>query len=124
MLEVRIHQLDHRVARALSRGTPPTDGAHFVEGFLGSSGTVLIHDTDLLGVVDRWLATLDPQSFIETLPLLRRTFATFERAERRQIGDQIRGVQGLGRSRGVLELDAARVAAGLATIAQLLGVQP
>lgn len=116
--------VDHRVARALSRGTPPTDGAHFVEGFLGSSGTVLIHDTDLLGVVDRWLATLDPQSFIETLPLLRRTFATFERAERRQIGDQIRGVQGLHRFRGVLELDAARVAAGLATIAQLLGVQP
>ena len=46
-------RVEHRLSQALSPGTPPDVGAAFVEGFLAGSGTVLVHDTDLLGVVDR-----------------------------------------------------------------------
>ena len=110
-----------RVSRALSRGTPASDGAAFVEGFLGGSGTVLVHDADLLGLLDGWLATLDSSSFIETLPLLRRTFGTFDLAERRQIGERVRSGTAPPAALGANALDPERVAAGLQTIAQLIG---
>ena len=114
--------VERRVSRALSPGTPAVDGAAFVEGFLGGSGTVLVHDADLLGLVDAWLATLDADSFVESLPLLRRTFGTFEAAERRQIGERVRRGTGPIEAGDLESLDADRVAAGLETIHQLLGV--
>lgn len=114
-------QVAARVSRALSRGTVASDGAAFVEGFLGGSGTVLVHDADLLGMLDGWLATLDASSFVETLPLLRRTFGTFDVAERRQIGERVRSGIAPAAALGVNALDPERVAAGLHTIAQLLG---
>ncbi len=48
------------VAGALPRHATVT-GASFVEGFLAGSGTVLVHDGELLGVVDVWLSSLDPR---------------------------------------------------------------
>jgi len=113
--------VESRVSRALSLGTPPADGAAFVEGFLGGSGTVLVHDAELLGLIDRWLSTLDGEAFIETLPLLRRTFGTFEVAERRQIGERVRHGTAALDTANTSSLDAERVAAGLETIALLLG---
>lgn len=115
--------VEGRVSRALSLGTPPADGAAFIEGFLGGSGTVLVHDAELLGLIDRWLATLDGEGFIEILPLLRRTFATFEVAERRQIGERVRHGTAALDVGDASSLDAERVAAGLETIALLLGAR-
>jgi hypothetical protein len=115
------HDVEYRVSRALSSGTPPLDGAAFVEGFLGGSGVALVHDGDLLSVIDRWLCALDAESFVATLPLLRRTFGTFEPAERRQIGERIRHGVAQSADTGSATLDADRVAAVLATINHLLG---
>ena len=50
--------VSQRVGRALTPGTPAADGARFVEGFLAGSGTVLVHDADLLGIVDTWISTM------------------------------------------------------------------
>lgn len=114
--------VERRLGRALSGGTPPSVGAAFVEGFLAGSGAVLVHDAELLAVVDRWLSTLTTSAFDETVPLLRRTFGAFEAAERRQIG---RLVAGEGRERVAgfgPELDEARVLAALATTRHLLGL--
>ena len=55
-----------RVARACRPGAPPLDAAAFVEGFLAGSGTVLVHDPVLLGVIDRWLATSASDAFTQT----------------------------------------------------------
>ncbi len=111
-----------RVSRALSVGTPPATGASFVEGFLAGSGTVLVHDRELLEVIDAWVSALAPDAFIATAPLLRRTFGAFEPAERRQLGllldDEVPvAVSGFGG-----DLDPARAAAALATVRELLGV--
>ena len=84
-------QVEARLGRALSPGTPPATGAAFVEGFLAGSGTVLVHDAELLAIVDRWLSSLTPHAFDETVPLLRRTFGAFEAAERRQLGVLVAG---------------------------------
>jgi hypothetical protein len=113
--------VERRVSRALSAGTPPGDGAAFVEGFLGGSGTVLVHDVELLALIDNWLTTLDVDSFVDVLPLLRRTFGTLEVAERRQIGERVRRGTTQTDTGGGQDLDAARVAAALHTIAELLG---
>ena len=112
-----------RVSRSLSPGNVPLDAAAFVEGFLGGSGAVLVHDPVLLGVIDRWLASLASDAFTQTLPLLRRTFGSFETAERRAIGERLRTGEAPGTHRSEHRLDAERVAAGLATVAALLGVR-
>ena len=51
-------EVERRLSMALSGGTPAATGAAFVEGFLAGSGTVLVHDGELLGVLDTWLSTL------------------------------------------------------------------
>lgn len=114
-----------RLSRALTPGTPAAVGASFVEGFLSGSGTVLLHDATLLGLVDSWLSGLPDVAFTDTLPLLRRTFGSFETAERRRIGELVAG-RGDGREPAPFgwDLDGRRVAAAVATVRQLLGVGP
>lgn len=116
--------VERRLGRALSPGTPPATGAAFVEGFLAGSGTVLVHDGDLRAVVDRWMSSLQPQAFAETVPLLRRTFGSFESAERRQLGRLLAGedrelLTGFGPG-----LDEARALATISTVRELLGLVP
>jgi hypothetical protein len=113
---------ERRVSRSLSPGTAPSDAAAFVEGFLGQSGAVLVHDPLLLGVLDRWMATLASDSFTDVLPLLRRTFGAFDAAERRSIGERVRTGNAPATHRGEIELDPERVAAALSTVAELLGM--
>jgi hypothetical protein len=113
---------ERRVSRSLSPGTAPADAAAFVEGFLGGSGTMLVHDPVLLAVIDRWLAGLADAAFTDTLPLLRRTFGSFEPAERRSIGERVRSGEAPHTHRGHVDLDPERVAAALVTIGALLGV--
>jgi Family of unknown function (DUF5682) len=111
-----------RLSRALSVGTAPATGAAFVEGFVAGSGTVLVHDAELLDVIDAWVSALAPDAFVATAPLLRRTFGSFEPGERRQLGlllahQTVSPQSGFGTA-----IDAERALAGLATVRQLLGV--
>jgi hypothetical protein len=115
-------EVEHRLGRALSGGTTPAVGAAFVEGFLAGSGTVLVHDADLRAVVDRWMASLTPQAFDETIPLLRRTFGSFEAAERRQLGRLVAGEEREALSGYDPALDDARVLAAVRTVRHLLGL--
>lgn len=112
------------LSRALSVGTPAGDGAGFVEGFLAGSGTVLVHDRTLLALLDDWMATLGDETFTDVLPLLRRTFGSFEPSERRLVGELVRrGEVPGGASAVVGDLDLERVEAVLATLRELLGVE-
>ena len=113
-----------RLGRVLTPGTPPAEGAAFVEGFLAGSGTVLVHDRELLGLLDEWIGRLPAEAFTDALPLLRRTFATFEPSERRLIGELVRQDGAPAAAPTVDgELDEERVALALATMAELLGVE-
>ncbi|MFD8548531.1 DUF5682 family protein [Streptomyces sp. NPDC059649] len=128
---------------ALSPGTPPTDAAAWIEGFLGSGaggdgGMLLVHDERLLALVDRWLTGVPDAAFTDVLPLLRRTFAEYESGVRRTLGELIRrgpaaptsgsadptgdavaaAVPGFGPG-----LDRDRAAAVLPTLRLLLGIE-
>ena len=129
------------LARALSVGTSPARGAAFVEGFLAGSGSVLLHDIGLVRLLDRWVAGLGAQPFVDVVPLLRRTFGGFDERERRRLGQlvsqDLARLEASGRSSGGPEeatgreddwslewsLDEGRTDAALRTVATLLGVE-
>ncbi|MFD7116288.1 DUF5682 family protein [Streptomyces sp. NPDC059922] len=87
---------------ALSPGTPPTDAAAWIEGFVGGAsgagrqaassagGMLLVHDERLLGLVDAWLTGVSAEAFTDVLPLLRRTFSAYEPGVRRTLGELVR----------------------------------
>ena len=115
-------EVGQRLGQALSGGTPPAAGAAFVEGFLAGSGTVLVHDGELRSIVDRWLASLPPAAFAETIPLLRRTFGAFELAERRQLGRLVAGNERELATTFGSDLDDARLGRVVGTVRLLFGL--
>lgn len=115
-------QVGNRMSRALSSGTATATGAAFVEGFVAGSGTVLVHDRELLDVIDSWVCSLSPDAFIAVAPLLRRTFGAFETAERRQLGLLLAN-EAVSRGDGFGDgVDGERSLLALRTVRHMLGV--
>ncbi|NEW40367.1 hypothetical protein GV792_11515 [Nocardia cyriacigeorgica] len=112
-----------RLAAALSIGSTAAAKAEWIDGFLGGRGLLLVHDRALLRLVDDWLGSLDDDQFVQTLPLLRRTFGAFESGERRAIGAAVRnGVSSDGDDGTVRPLDVDRGARAMRVVADILGV--
>jgi hypothetical protein len=113
-----------RLSLALSTANAPAQAAAWIEGFLANSGLVLLHDEALTQVLDDWIIALSPDHFTAVLPLLRRTFSTFEPAERRQLGARI--AAGSKRVAVVAsapeDFDETRAAQALPLVARLLGL--
>ncbi|MGQ4600461.1 DUF5682 family protein [Nocardia sp. R6R-6] len=111
-----------RLSAALSVGNPAAAKAAWIDGFLGGRGLLLVHDRELLRLIDDWLRGLGDDTFVETLPLLRRTFGAFESGERRAIGQAVRdgGSVTVASTAGGIDLDRAIVA--VRTAAEILGV--
>jgi hypothetical protein len=114
--------VEARLGRALTPGTPAARGAAFVEGFVAGSGTVLLHDDQLLAVLDAWIASLPASAFDDVVALLRRTFGAFEPAERRQLGQLVATGTVARTLPAGTDLDEGRVRAGLLTVRRLLGL--
>jgi uncharacterized protein DUF5682 len=123
-----------RLGAALSVGVPAVGKAQWAEGFLSGSGggLLLVHDRDLLGVLDGWVTSLGAGEFMEVLPLLRRTFGEFSAPERASIGRAVRrlrlgGADGDDGAGGALErgladgIDVARADAAVRAVASILG---
>ncbi|MGW6526010.1 DUF5682 family protein [Streptomyces sp. NPDC054962] len=121
---------------ALSPGTPPSDAAAWIEGFVGGGsggGLLLMHDERLLGLVDGWLTAVPADAFTDVLPLLRRTFSAYEPGVRRTLGELVR--RGPGQRGGgpgtdsgtpgfAAGLDEGRADAVLPVVRLLLGPAP
>ncbi|WP_028477277.1 DUF5682 family protein [Nocardia sp. CNY236] len=113
-----------RLAAALSVGNPAAAKAAWIDGFLGGRGLVLVHDRALLGFIDDWLRRLDENSFVDTLPLLRRTFGGFESGERRAIGQAVRDSGSVTTAgAGLVDIDERRAAIAIRTAAEILGAR-
>ena len=113
-----------RMAATLSAGEDPGRAAAWIEGFLSGSGLILLHDRSLLELVDGWLGGVPADVFPDVLPLLRRTFATFSPAERRQLGGRVRRLgDGSAEARTADEdLDVERAELIVPVVARLLGL--
>ena len=113
-----------RLARALSVGVPAQAKAAWVDGFLSDGGMLLVHDAELLSLLDGWLATLDAGTFVDVLPLLRRTFGAFDDGERRALGQRLRdGARPPDHAAAGTTVDHARAEPAVRTVALLLGVR-
>ncbi|WP_063052371.1 DUF5682 family protein [Nocardia arthritidis] len=111
-----------RLSAALSVGATAAAKAAWIDGFLGGRGLLLVHDRELLRLIDDWLRGLGDDTFVETLPLLRRTFGAFESGERRAIGQAVRDGGSVAAASAVAGIDVDRATAAVRTAAEILGV--
>ncbi|MHA6631047.1 DUF5682 family protein [Pseudonocardia sichuanensis] len=118
-----VDEVERRLARALTPGTPAAQAGAYVEGFFAGGALLLVHDDRLLRVVDGWLAEVPEAQFDEVLPLLRRTFGAFADPEKRAIGERAAALAGATpTARGVEEIDERRAELVVPVFARLLGV--
>ncbi|WP_020656627.1 DUF5682 family protein [Massilia niastensis] len=71
-----------------SPSVTPLVTAQWLEGFLDGGGTLLAHSDELWDLVNAWLMAQPGDTFVELLPLLRRTFGSYSPAERRQLTER------------------------------------
>ena len=118
------------LAQNLSAANPSERAAYWLEGYLYQSGTVLLLHDPLWRILDDWLRALSAEHFTELLPLLRRTFSSFEPGERRQLGDKAREHAGdtpattSPVAAAKPEHHAGHGLAALQTVAAWLGIRP
>ncbi len=85
----------YRMARlALALANPPAQAAAWAAGLLRGSGMLLLHYDGVWQAFDRWLSELPEEVFRQMLPLVRRAFADFTPAERRQMGEKVKRLGG------------------------------
>lgn len=119
-------QVANYLSLALSLANDPAQAAAWVQGFLRGSAQLLIHDKRLLSLVDDWVRELSEAHFLQVLPLIRRTFSSFEFTERRLIGERIK--RGFGVPSTAIkppsagDFDQQRAEACIPLIEKLLGI--
>jgi len=127
LLEQRVlsaDELARRASLALGQSVEPAHAAQWIEGLVEGQGVLLVHQEELLTVLDRWLESLGGDQFQAQLPLLRRGFSGLAPAERRAVARQMKTRASGGaakRASAAEELDPERVRRVLPVLAQLLG---
>ncbi len=88
--------LDRRIARRLSPGSDPGEGAGFFEGLATRNRYALLSKKTLWSAMSAFIETLDDDAFRRAVVALRRAFAAFEMGEARQIAGILAEVWGGG----------------------------
>ena len=99
--EISAEEMETTLSFYSSVGNAPADMAYWFEGFLRSSGSILLLDDRLWNLVNNWVCAQDKETFMELLPVLRRTFSEFTSAERRKLGEKARRMDSAGTSPAV-----------------------
>lgn len=119
---VDAEELARQAGLALAVAVPPADSTGWLTGLLRGSGLLLLQHDALWRVIDAWLAGLAHDVFLERLPLLRRAFADFHAAERREMGSKVRRLDTpVVVAAAAVELDHTRAARVLPVLAAILG---
>jgi hypothetical protein len=119
------------LSRALSPAVATPAAGDWLDGFLGQSGQILLHDPTLRRIIDGWLISIGEQEFTNLLPVLRRAFSTFDRNERRRLLDELAKMptaplvveQRASRSSAALTEEAPGFAAALPLLLTILGAE-
>ena len=90
--------LDRRVAKRLSPGADPGDGAGFFEGLATRNRYALLSRKALWTQMSAFIEDLDDDAFRRAVVALRRAFGKFEIGEARKIADILAEVWGGGGS--------------------------
>lgn len=110
------------MSQALSVGHEPVNSALWLEGFLQDSAMILLHDDHLWHLINDWILGLGADYFVETLPLIRRSFGQFSAAEKRQLGERANQSSS---AKPVMssDIDSVRGEKALLLVKQLLGME-
>jgi hypothetical protein len=115
-------ELERQAGLALAKATPPAESTAWLTGLLRGSGLLLLQQDALWRVIDAWLSGLNHEIFMERLPLLRRAFADFQPAERREMGSKVKRLDAPPAAASApLALDHERAARVLPVLAAILG---
>jgi len=112
---------------ALSPVTPAPQAAAWVEGVLGGSGLLVLHQDSLWRALDLWLSELTGDAFDSLLPILRRAFANFQAPERRKMGEKVKHLHTTSTSGGKRTSEGPGIAAEradrvLPILAKIMGI--
>ncbi len=105
------------LSQALSPAVNTHDAGAWFEGFMNEAGDVLIADQKLFDLVDAWICEQSGDDFVEMLPLLRRSFATFDPSASRRLLDRVTNPADAG---AAILVDDPRAAAAFAAAVPLL----
>lgn len=81
-------EVERHLSLSLSPASDPLSASEWLDGFLNRNATVLLHDSGVWNLVDRWLESLPEEQFVSVLPLVRRTFSSFSGADRKDLGQR------------------------------------
>lgn len=123
--QVEVEEVAAAMSYALSTTEMVEDSARWLEGFLHGSGLLLVHQPELWGLVNEWVAQLPEDKLQEFLPVLRRTFSAFSATERQKMLQLVeRGApDAAGPGHAGRMLNKERVAIVLPTLRQMLGIE-
>ena len=109
---------------ALAHAVPPAVAAAWIEGLVAGPASVLVHLDALWRALDAWLVAQPAEAFVEQLPALRRAFSAFDAAERRHMGDKVKGLGGAApvAKAPAHDLDEARAMRVVPLLAAIMGV--
>ncbi len=91
--ELNAEAVQARMALALSPARPAAAVSAWLDGVLGQDGALLLDDPALLALLDAWVVSLPEEAFGTVLPALRRSLSRFEVAQRREMGERVRGLE-------------------------------
>ena len=106
---------------AMSTASAPATAAAWLEGFLKGSGTLLLLDNDIWGIINEWIKQLNEENFTQVLPLLRRTFSNFSSSERRKLGEKAKAGGATIVRKIERDFDEERAKRVIPTLMQLFG---
>lgn len=86
---VGVDEVARQLSLALSPSVAAAIAADWLEGFLSESAQLLLHDRNLVALIDEWLLGLAEDAFVELLPALRRAMGGLDLMERRRLFEQL-----------------------------------
>lgn len=120
---LQIEDVQQQLQRNLSQGAEPLQAAQWLDGFLNRNATVLLHEDAVWTLIDSWLSGLHDEHFIRIVSLVRRTFATFESVDRRDLGERVKRPQSTTPVAAIKPAwDEARAQRALPMLRELFGV--
>lgn len=121
--EISRQDVERELWLNLSKAENPLQASRWLDGFLNRNALVLLHDDEVWGLVNDWVACLPSEAFINVLPLVRRTFSDFERSDRQKLSQQAaKGKAVRAMAPVAISLDAERAAMPLAALTKIFGV--
>ncbi|WP_266168280.1 DUF5682 family protein [Dyella subtropica] len=111
-----------QISLNLSAGAEPLQSAQWLDGFLNRNAAVLLHGDVVWPLIDAWICGLQDEHFMRVVPLVRRSFAQFEAADRRDLSLRVKQPAGQRAAAASVTWDAARANRALPMLRELLGI--